>query len=319
MRSVLPAIKRPMLATLIDAPFEDKQWLFETKWDGVRAICGIERGKVTLTSRNGKDLLVQFPELQSLAAAFHGTPALFDGEIVAFDARKRSSFQRLQSRLNVLPGPNLSGLVAVVYVVFDVLYAQGRDVRREPLDERTNLLRALVKPGARRVRYSMHVIGAGRKAFANAQRRGLEGVIGKRRESTYQETRSRDWVKIKVIHEQEVVIGGWTDPQGSRTEFGALLVGVYERGKFVFVGGVGTGFDRSLLALVMKRLKPLATSKPPFAGPHPARAHWVRPHIVCEVKFSEWTKDGIMRQPVFLGLRTDKNAKSVVRERPSSA
>ena len=306
-----------MLATLIAEPFDDAAWLFETKWDGVRALCGIRDGAVTLTSRNGKDLLVSFPEMRTLSKALRGTPALFDGELVSFATHGRSSFQRLQSRLNRLQGIASGRLVPVVYVAFDVLYARGRDLRREPLDERKRILRSLIAPGSKQVRYSSHVIGKGRTAFARAKRRGLEGIIGKRRESTYQERRSRDWVKIKVIQEQEVVIGGWTDPQGSRTGFGALLVGVYERGKLVFVGGVGTGFDRALLDALMKRLKPLARSKSPFHGVQPPRAHWVRPILVCEVKFSEWTKDGIMRQPVFLGLRADKSARSVVRERPS--
>ena len=305
-----------MLATLIGEPFDDSAWLFETKWDGVRALCGIEGGKVRLTSRNGKDLLVHFPELAELARSFSGTPALLDGEIVTFDSDGRSSFQRLQSRINLVHPVPSRNLVPVTYVVFDALYARGRDLRAKSVDERKRVLEAIVRPRDRAARYSTHVIGRGCKAFELVVKRGLEGIIGKRRASVYQERRSQDWVKIKALFEQEAVIGGWTDPRGSRTDFGSLLVGVYEEGKFVFVGRVGTGFDRPLLEAIKKRLHPLETQRPPFAGEFPRDAHWVRPRLVCEVKFSEWTRDGIMRQPVFLGLRTDKAAAEVVRERP---
>jgi bifunctional non-homologous end joining protein LigD len=316
VKSVLPQIKQPMLATLIDAPFDDDAWAFETKWDGVRALCYIEAGTLRMQSRTGRDLLVQFPEFGSLVRAFRGTPALLDGEIVSLDRKGRSSFQRLQSRLNRIAGAQSAGLAATTYVVFDALYAQGRDLRREPFEERKRVLKSLLKVPARNVRYSAHVVRSGKKAFARAARLGLEGIVGKRLASTYQERRSRDWVKIKRLNEQEVVIGGWTDPQGSRKDFGSLLVGVYERGKFVYVGRVGTGFDRALLSDVKRRLTPLEINKSPFAVPIPVKAHWVRPVFVCEVKFSEWTRDGVMRQPVFLGLRTDKRAKDVVRERP---
>lgn len=319
MKSILPHIKQPMLATLIDAPFDDAAWAFETKWDGVRALCSIEGGNVRLQSRTGRDLLVQFPEFASLARAFRGTPALLDGEIVSLDAAGRSSFQRLQSRLNRIVGAQSAGLAATTYVVFDALYAQGRDLRRAPFDERKRVLKSLLKSPVRNVRYSAHVVRSGRSAFARAARLGLEGVVGKRLASTYQERRSRDWVKIKSLNEQEVVIGGWTEPQGSRKDFGSLLVGVYEGAKLIFAGRVGTGFDRALLADIKGRLAPLETKKSPFAGSPPAKAHWVRPVLVCEVKFSEWTRDGSMRQPVFLGLRTDKRPKDVVRERPTTA
>lgn len=305
-----------MLATLVDSPFDDPDWLFETKWDGVRALCWIENGTVTLRSRTGKDLLGQFPEFASLAKGFRGSPALLDGEIVAFDARRVSSFQRLQSRLNVIASRRSEKAVPVTYVVFDALYALGRDLRRLGVEQRKQVLKRLIVAGTPRVRYSAHVVGRGKKAFERAQRLGLEGIIGKRCDSSYQERRSRDWVKIKNVHEQEVVIGGWTDPKGSRSDFGALLVGVYEKGKLRFAGGVGTGFDRALLQSVMRALAPLETAKAPFVDPPKLRAHWVRPELVCEVKFSEWTQDGILRQPVFLGMRIDKKAKSVVRERP---
>jgi bifunctional non-homologous end joining protein LigD len=316
----IPVIKQPMLPTLVDEPFDDDAWLFEVKWDGIRAICTIGKsGKYELISRNRLSLNAKFPELEGLSSDFSGPPLVIDGEIVSLDAKGRSSFQRLQRRFKPGSGGS-SGEGHIVYSVFDLLYDGTHDLRDAPLEERKAALAGTIKPKAKLVIFSKHVIGTGKRLFAEARRQSLEGIVAKRRDSTYQERRSRDWLKIKTHLEQEFVVGGWTEPQGSRKEFGALLLGVYERGSLVFCGAVGTGFDSSTLQQVMRKLKPLATARCPFKPPPPpivARtAHWVRPKLVAEIKFGEWTSDGQLRQPVFLGLRTDKDAKDVVHERP---
>jgi bifunctional non-homologous end joining protein LigD len=312
-----------MLATLVDGPFDDDAWLFEIKWDGVRAIATIVPGQPPrVHSRTGKDLLAQFPELAELHRAFGRGPFIVDGEIVALDRQGRSSFQRLQPRLNRhRSDPALERSVPATYAVFDLLYAGRKDLRSSPLEERKAALQQLLREGAPHVMLSKHVVGKGKKLYALAKHRALEGIIAKRRDSPYLERRSRMWLKIKTHLEQEVVIGGWTEPRGSREQFGALILGVYDRDKLRYVGHVGTGFDRGLLDLVMKKMKPLTTSKCPFAQRPPSNApsHWVRPVLVAEVKFGEWTDEGIMRQPVFIGLREDKKAKDVRREGPAPA
>ena len=309
--------KQPMLPTLIEKPFDDGGWLFELKWDGIRALCALHgRGSYELISRNRLSLNHKFPELAGLDKDFARAPLVIDGEIVSLDAHGRSSFQRLQRRFKADNGEHGK----IVYAVFDLLYDGQRDLRRRPLDERKAALEKVIKPGSKLVMLSKHVIGKGKQLFAVARKRKLEGIVGKRRDSTYQERRSRDWVKIKTHLEQEFVVGGWTDPQGSRAAFGALLVGVYDKGKLVFCGGVGTGFDAKLLHDVMGKMKPLAAKASPFATPLPPplvkTAHWLKPALVAEVRFSEWTAEGLLRQPVFLGIRTDKDPKDVVREKP---
>jgi bifunctional non-homologous end joining protein LigD len=310
-----------MLATIVEKPFDDDDWLFEIKWDGVRAIATVAaRGDVQVRSRTGKDLLVQFPELEDLSRAVTMLPAILDGEIVALDRYGRSSFQRLQPRLNRRESdPALARAIPVTYCVFDLLYAGKRDLRRLPLDERKALLERIVRASGKQIMLSKHVVGKGKHLFSFARRHGLEGIMAKRRDSPYVERRSSMWLKIKAHRQQEVVIAGWTEPRGSRELFGALLLGVYDHGTLRYVGHVGTGFDRALLELVMNKLAALATSKCPFAVKPKSNApcHWVRPQLVAEVKFAEWTDEGLMRQPVFLGLRADKKAKDVVRERPA--
>jgi len=306
-----------MLPTLIDKPFDDEGWLFEIKWDGIRAIGVLHgRGSYTLISRNQLSLNSKFPELAGLDEQFARTPLVIDGEIVSLDSLGRSSFQRLQRRFK----KEGSEGGHIMYSVFDLLYDGRHDLRQRPLDERKAALEKLIKPSAKLVMYSKHVIGKGKQLFAVARRRKLEGIVGKRRDSTYQERRSRDWVKIKAHLEQEFVVGGYTDPQGSREAFGALLVGVYDRAKLVFCGGVGTGFDTQMLREIMRTMRPLISGSCPFAVPPPPpiakTAHWLKPKLVAEVRFAEWTAEGLLRQPVFLGLRTDKDAKDVVHERP---
>jgi bifunctional non-homologous end joining protein LigD len=309
-RDRVPAISSPMLATSIDEAFEDNAWLFEIKWDGYRAICRVdERGKLTLTSRNGLDLLARFPDLKCLAQAFGSLPIVVDGEIVSLDENGRSSFGRLQDW-----GKSRERLT---FVAFDLLYADGRDLRKQPLVDRKALLERVIVDDAC-VMYSKHVVGAGIALFEQAAKRGLEGVIGKKAASTYQERRTRDWVKIKAQNEQEFVVGGWTQPRGSRRGFGALLLGVYDGGALRCVGSVGTGFDVKRLTEISARLAKLERATSPFDGPVVANAptHWVEPELVAQVRFAEWTRDGQLRQPAFLGLRVDKTPREAVREAP---
>jgi bifunctional non-homologous end joining protein LigD len=315
-RQSLPKITTPMLATLIDAPFDSEEWLFEIKWDGFRALAAIgARREVTLTSRNGLDMLGRFPELADIGQDFTDAPVLVDGEIVSLDASGRSSFQRLQNHLQRVEDGATDN---IVFVVFDVLYAKGEDLRRTPLEARKEILAGLVRKKAKRVLYASHVIGRGKDLFAAASEKGLEGIIGKKRASTYVEKRTRDWVKIKTEKRQECVIGGYTDPQGARTGFGSLHVGLYDAaGRLSYVGNVGTGFSREVASALLDKLKPLATDRCPFAErptKHARTSHWVSPKLVAEVRFSEWTDDGRMRHPAFLGLRPDKKPRECVRE-----
>ncbi len=306
----LPHLKGVELATLIDAPFDDDEWLFEIKWDGYRAICTVDdKGKLSLVSRNGLDLLKQFPDMAGLADAFESVPIVVDGEVVSLDSKGRSDFQRLQEYAQ--QGHDLT------YSAFDLIYADGRDQRKVPLEERKTLLERLIRDDES-VLYSKHVVGKGKALFEQAKRNNLEGIIGKKRESVYVERRTRDWVKIKAQLEQEFVIGGWTDPRGSRKGFGSLLLGAYEGKNLRFVGSVGTGFSVKLIGEIMKKLERLSRATSPFSNDVVANApkHWVKPELIAQVRFAEWTRERYLRQPAFLGLRADKDPREVVIERP---
>ena len=311
-REPIPRPKNLMLATLVDEAFDDPEWLFEIKWDGYRALCTIEGTELTLVSRNGLDMLERFPDLRGLRSAFASLPVVVDGEIVSLDARGRSAFQRLQESQKKPAG--------LTYAAFDLLYADGTDLRAKPLEERKALLERLIQ-NEDLVLYSKHVVGKGNALFARAREQGLEGIIGKRRASTYQERRSRDWVKVKTGQEQEFVVGGWTEPKGSRKGFGALLLGIYDKRGLRFVGSVGTGFNAKILRELSQRLRRLERDTSPFANTVVARApvHWASPELVVEVRFSEWTRDGYLRQPAYLGLRPDKTPREVVAEIPVHA
>ncbi|HZV76770.1 MAG TPA: non-homologous end-joining DNA ligase [Candidatus Babeliales bacterium] len=309
-RDPIPHPKSLMLATLVAEPFDDPAWLFEIKWDGYRALCTVEQDKFSLVSRNGLDMLRRFPDLKELAGAFASVPVVVDGEIVSLDAKGKSEFQRLQESQKKPAG--------LTYAVFDLLYADGTDLRSRPLEERKALLERLIRDDSL-VLYSKHVIGQGKALFDVARKKDLEGIIGKKRDSTYQERRSRDWVKIKTGYEQEFVVGGWTEPQGSRKGFGALLLGVYEGKSLQYVGSVGTGFSTKVLQQLYERLRQLERKTTPFANKVDANApaHWASPELVVDVRFSEWTRDRYLRQPAYLGLRPDKSANDVVAELPA--
>jgi bifunctional non-homologous end joining protein LigD len=299
-----------MKAVLTDAPFSDRGWVFERKLDGVRCLAHRDGGPVRLLSRTDRDMTGQFREL---AEALESEPCrdfVLDGEVVAFEDGI-TSFQRLQRR-----GQER---VAVFLYVFDLLRHEGRDVRDLPLRERKALLRrALRFQGP--IRFSQHRNEHGERLFREACRQGLEGLMAKRADSTYRSgARSRDWLKLKCHAEQELVIGGFTAPKGSRTDFGALLVGYWEDERLRYAGKVGTGFGRATLEALGRRLRELEREDPPFADVHPIPhgTRWVEPELVAQIAFSEWTRDGRLRHPRYLGLRDDKPAREVVRERPS--
>jgi bifunctional non-homologous end joining protein LigD len=254
-------------------------------------------------------LLARFPDLSALAEAFTSVPIVVDGEIVSLDADGRSDFQRLQEAQKTT--------AVLTYAAFDLLYADGRDLRKMPLEARKELLERVIR-GDDVVLYSKHIVGKGKELFAVAQRQRLEGIVGKKRTSVYQERRSRDWVKIKAQLRQEFVVGGWTEPRGSRSAFGALLLGAYDGGAFRYVGHVGTGFSAKVLRELHATLVKLARATSPFDTPVEGnvRAHWVKPELVVEVRFTEWTRDSVLRHPAYLGLRPDKPATSVMLERP---
>jgi bifunctional non-homologous end joining protein LigD len=300
-----------MKAVLWDEPFSDPCWIFERKLDGVRCLAHREGGgAVQLLSRTGRSMNEDYPELVRALEAEPCQDFVIDGEVVAFDRRGVTSFQRLQRRRHER--------VPVFLYVFDLLRLDGRDLRDLPLRERkAELRRALRFEGP--VRFTPHRNERGEEMFEEACRRGLEGVIAKRADSPYRATRSSDWRKLKCHAEQELVIGGYTAPQGSRTDFGALLVGYWDDGRLRYAGKVGTGFDHETLRELGKRLRELERPDPPFADvdPVPRGTHWVEPELVGQIAFTEWTRDGRLRHPRFLGLRTDKPARDVVRERPA--
>jgi bifunctional non-homologous end joining protein LigD len=313
-KRAMPSSITPMLATISEKPFDDPGWLFEIKWDGYRAIAFINDGKVRLVSRNQNDLTARFSELQSLAKSIAAKSAILDGEIVVLDDRGRPSFSLMQQRTGFRAHGRKTtprGDLQILYYVFDLLYLDGYDLRRAALEERKRLLRQIVRDDEL-VRYSDHFAGQGITLFDAAKQKGLEGIIAKKSGSVYEERRSHDWQKIKITQTVDCVIGGYTDPEGSRQHFGSLMLGLYKKKQLIHVGNAGTGFDLALLKEIALTLKPIASRTNPFTGPtEPKKAHWVKPSVVAEVKFSEWThstdEGGLkLRAPVFMSLREDK-------------
>ena len=310
----LPAWIAPQLATLVAAPPPGDAWVHEIKLDGYRILLRVARGRVRLLTRNRQDWTERFPAVAEAAARLPVKEALLDGEIVVFDAAGVSSFQALQQAVGRGAGRSL------VYVAFDLLFLDGRDLRPEPLLARKKELARLLEGRRGALRYSEHFDEPGQKAYERACRMALEGIVSKRKQAPYTAGRGQAWLKVKCVARQEFVIGGYTDPEGARVEFGSLLLGVHEPdGRLVYAGRVGTGFSRATLAALGKRLRKLGQRGSPFAadGPRPPTrgAHWVKPVLVAEVAFTEWTRDGLLRHPAFEGLREDKPAAAVVRER----
>jgi bifunctional non-homologous end joining protein LigD len=304
----LPDRVEPMKAVLTDERFSDPDWIFERKLDGIRCIAIKAEQRVRLLSRNHLSLNSRFPEIVEALESDPATQFVVDGEVVAFDGTQ-TSFARLQQR-GERP-------VSVFYYVFDVLHAGGEDTTALPLRERKALLRTLLGFHGP-VRLTPHRNRDGEALFREACRKGWEGLIAKRADSPYVQGRSRDWLKFKCSAEQELVIGGYTPPKGSRTDLGALLLGYYENGRLRYAGKVGTGFTRATLRDLAGRLEPLERDDSPFDDEVRERgATWVEPRLVAQIGFSEWTRDGRLRHPRFLGLREDKAAEEVVREKPS--
>jgi bifunctional non-homologous end joining protein LigD len=323
-----PRFIPPMKPKLLEEPPAGGDWIYELKFDGIRLIAVKNGEKVDLISRNGNELAARFPEVADAVRALPIGDCVIDGEVVALDEKGGSSFQLLQAR-------EMEGRQSpIYYYVFDLLQATGRNLTSLPLERRKALLSALCEDAADSIRFSGEIDGDPTALLREVKRLGLEGVIGKQRGSVYEpDRRSGVWIKLKCVNEQEFVIGGFTPPQGARKYFGALLVGYYENKRLLFAGKVGTGFNTKLLASLHKRFKSEKRDDCPFAdlpskqggqwvqGITPTmmrRCEWINPVFVCQVKFAEWTRDGKLRQPVFLGLREDKKSTEVARESASS-
>jgi bifunctional non-homologous end joining protein LigD len=314
----------PMKARLLESP-PAGDWIYEIKFDGFRALAFKRNGEVRLLSRNEKDFGAKFSDVRDAIARLDVDDAIIDGEIVALDDQGRSSFQLLQRfELGEVRPP-------LFFYAFDLLRLHGEDLTRQPLLRRKSQLEQILKNAPEIIRYSASLGNDAKPLLPKIRKLGLEGLIGKRTDSDYEPgRRSGAWIKLKLHQEQEMVIGGYTDPEGSRTHFGSLLIGFYENKKLIFAGKVGTGFTEAILGSVHSRLKEIASDNCPFSNlPEPRggrygknitaaemkRCHWVEPVLVCQAKYSEWTQDGKLRHPVYLGLREDKDAGEVVRER----
>ncbi|HEX2750235.1 MAG TPA: non-homologous end-joining DNA ligase, partial [Verrucomicrobiales bacterium] len=321
----MPRFVEPMKAKLASHPPPGK-WLYEIKFDGWRALALKSGTTAQLFSRNHKELSAKFPEIVDALGNLPGKDAILDGEIVAVDGTGRSSFQLLQAYDIGTERPPL------LYYVFDLLQFDGHDLTTLPLMERKAALEKLLRKQTGIIRYSASLGHDGTELMEKARQLNIEGLIGKRPDSLYEAgSRSGAWIKLKIHQEQEFVIGGYTDPGGSRQSFGSIIVGYYAGKNLMAAGKVGTGFDRALLGSLQARFEKAASRDCPFAN-LPAgergkwgqgitaadmkRCHWLKPRLVCQVKFSEWTRDGRLRQPVFLGLRPDKKAAEVIREIP---
>jgi bifunctional non-homologous end joining protein LigD len=326
----MPTTIHPMLATPVDEPFDGAEWLFEIKWDGYRAIAFIADGKLRLVSRNQNELTERFPELKDLPKFVRANSAILDGEVVALDDQGRASFTLMQQRTGFRPGGRRGAAkaeVPVLYYAFDLLYLDGYDLRKVALEDRKKKLASVLITGDS-VRYSDHYEKQGKALFEMARAKGLEGILAKKRDSIYQERRTSEWLKIKITRRLEAVIGGYTEPEGSRAHFGSIVLGLYDKhGRLIHVGQAGSGFDQASLDEVWKLLKKLETKKNPFHGEVEAlrKVYWVKPDLVAEIEFAEWTGGASagsgpkLRAPVFLGLRDDKDPKDCLLDETRTA
>lgn len=313
-KASMPHLIVPMMAKLTDKPFDHPHWIFENKWDGFRAVAEVRNGEVELYSRSQKTFKDQYPQLVKALGKLKVEQVMLDGEIVVQDEGGRVVFQELQNFQNT-PTEHL------YYYVFDIMHLNGQDLTGLPLLERKKNLEALLQ-NTDPIRYSAHVEKNGISFFQKAEKLKTEGIMAKKADSVYQVgKRSDNWLKVKTHLRQEVVIGGYTEPKGSRVHLGALLLGVYENGKLQYTGQAGSGFNRTSLEMLIQKLEPLAQAESPFAGKVKVsrQVTWVKPKLVCEISFAEWTAAGLMRQAIFEGLREDKKPTDVVREREVSA
>jgi DNA ligase D-like protein (predicted ligase) len=313
--TAVPTWCSPTLATLTDDPFSDPDWIFERKLDGVRCLAFRDGAKVRLLSRNRQSINGSYPEIVEALAAQKCAKFVIDGEIVAFEGR-RTSFARLQGRLGITkPEEAVATGISVFYYVFDLMHVDGRSTTDSPLTCRKRLLRKVFRFDDP-LRYTTHRVKDGAAAYTAACRRGDEGVIAKRADAPYEGRRSSNWLKFKCSRDQEFVIVGYTAPKGSRVGLGALLLGYYDGDELVYAGKVGTGFDTATLRSLHKRLSRSERDSTPISRGQirEASAHWVAPTSVAQVAFSEWTREGKLRHPRYVGLRTDKSPGEVVRE-----
>ena len=338
-RSILPgnpevssiegAVKAPMPATVVpmlavpgqpDAIPSGDDWIYEVKWDGVRGLMFLEEGRLRILSRKGTSIEKQYPELVAAAPSIEAERAIIDGEIVCFDERGAPSFQALQNRIGAGPRSvaRLAQSLPVTFFAFDLLYLNGYDLRHTPLLERKQLLTTVLQPSPS-IRYSEHFAGQGAELLEAVREKGLEGIIAKHAWSHYESKRSPDWVKVKIVNQQDCVICGLVE--GEREYFGSLALAVYERGKFIYAGNVGSGFTQESLKALHSKLKPLISRRSPLntVPKNIGKVTWVRPELVCAVKFNSWTDDNRLRGPVFLGLRDDQAPEDCIRETPSAA
>ena len=315
-KAPMPEFLPPQLATLVSEPPAGDEWLHELKFDGYRMLCHLSRGKARFLSRNGKDWTEKFPNLLEALKMFPAATAILDGEIVILDREGRSSFQKLQQAMKSSSSP-------FIFEIFDLVYLDGFNITRTPLRERKALLQELLasdklKGTRRQLRYSDHVEGNGPQFFKQACEHGIEGIVSKLADSAYESTRNRNWLKTKCIKRQEFVITGYTPSKKGFPGFGSLILGVYDKGKLVYSGRVGTGFSIKQRLELQKKLDRISQASMPFAvkpkDPGLREAHWAKPLLVAEVEFTEWTADGSIRHPSFQGLREDKKPTEIVRE-----
>lgn len=314
-KKAMPSFIQPMLATLTDERFSDPEWIFERKLDGERCLLFKKGKKITLKSRNDKILNESYPEIVAAIQRLDLPDCIMDGEIVAFD-KKITSFSLLQGRFGTSAAKAQLSKIPVYYYVFDIMYCDGYLLTHLPLLTRKTILKNLIPPRSL-IRYVTHKNEKGQALFKKACADKWEGLIAKKKDSTYVSKRSSNWLKFKCSNEQELVIGGYTAPGGSRLNFGALLLGYYKNGKLHYAGKVGTGFNTEILNDLGKKLEKLKTKKNPFVNYDISTkdVYWVKPILVCEVQFTEWTSDNKLRHPSYLGLRRDKDAREVKKER----